>query len=1077
MSRFILKNKTTNAEYVVEGTIPYAAAGQVPAGDYETRLITDPAVDTLSVTGPELYGDPTIVGTGQIGSTITASFSYRGAAEVRVQILRDGVLHSNGDTYIPTALDAGRVFTARAQARDQFDTWTSMVEAIGQVEVSGTLVTNPSPPGSGTIVVSNVQSISGDRITFQVNSPPGSTGGSPLTVLRISRTTPGVGNATTDIPYSGVGTYILTVPPAVASTFEAAFGNEAGLFSLFTGIAGSHTPTVITAEAPIALQVEYDIREEQRQKHLVGNAAYQNENTWMGFTPAEIATFTVVTCTTAEAVKTAIQGMTNSSKLKIICDWNGESAMADGTILGRPANALSAGATDHGKTRPDCGVYLEPAAGKTPMIAPSLTILGVSKIHSKNINYKYAVHLTSNTSYPLPPMGFFDGGTISPGDVNSCFRSTNARLLHVQNMEFPKGRMFSNSPHFLRMWNNTVYGGGDDVDIVAIRGYDSAISQGWESHIWFAGNHVSRVQKTLYVHSDAHLDLFQWGTGVDSHKGHNVLIEFNLFNINTNTERPGCQGMFSGDVTKPKFMRGIIHNNIMLVNGGKGIQIKDAGDTELFSQYRNMLGRGGYAHYEDTGQPSQYHRDPNAAVPASPGQKRIVECFGGGTSFDYRGAEDVVANPFTKDNVYLGASYMRNKLKGNGLFKLKTVNSISAGGPIDVWIYEDFDYVVDGTYHDVPENPGTFLDSASAKAAMIAFCEPLVGWRGNAAGPINPDTWPATAEDFAAALVTPPAPEMAVAPVTEGIPRVGEQLNCVTLGIWRNHGTRNGGWWAGNTDGTGNHLLTTDRNILLTADLEGKLVWWMEDNTNMTGAIWDTGTVYTVLPEVVEGVLFSEDWSREGFPLPSGTNNFWALCGPAGTKTGPKYSRNNSFSSMDVVANANAPQGKALRVSGPSSLWRYMWRDDIKAEMDLGWTALEVLMLTTHRTGLSNQLGFGAPGASAGIIFGAMLQNRTTRNMRLGLNSALPNGGTEFATDIVQSTSTPFWTKWRIDKNYGAPGITRRRAKSWLITNPEPSWGMDDTTSTDVSPLDRVGIITNSAGSIEVLSYSVRVIH
>lgn len=1056
MPRYQLINKTTGVKYEVEeGSVPIATAGRVPAGDYETRLLSEPADTDLVVIGPELVAAPAITGVNEVGQTITANLSFVGATGYEYRWRRDDAAISGATsaTYVLVTADAGRSIDVEVRAVDQFGTYNAegWVASSNDYIVPGVPSTAPSPFISGQVTALDSPSPAGDRGIIRVITEPNN-GGNAITTLRYDVNS----GADVDLIYSGPGDYVIPLTASSTNnTIRVAVGNSIG-FSAFYTIPATVTPTVSSGEAPIALQIEYDRREASRVAHMEADAAVWNENNYMGFSAGEIATFTTVTATSGSQIQGLIDAVAGgkNKKVEIVCDWDGNSAVDD--LYGPYRTTLTAGSTDYGYVRPDYSLYFRAASGKSPRFSGTTNLYGTSKVHFNGIAITN-LNIYSNTNYPLMPMVALHGCTIGGvGNPSHRIGGGVCRVIHAENCVFPDGRIFTDTFHYLRLWNCVSFNNGSEIDIIAIRGFNELKQRDWVARIWVAGCHFFQCNPTRITGSGAHCDLTQWGTGVDAHVGHDIIWEFNVSHVN-NT-RPFCQGQFFGDVNPPIWLQGVWHNNLMAQNGAKGIDSKDPTDTRGISIYRNMVYRAasGTDNADYDGGSCRIGIGP--ATPNPDGeQKRVLENYSPGGSSE--GGNSLVTN-----NIKMGISFgrptgefMGSLIKGNGDWTLLN--------PWGYRAYKDFDY----DENDLP------LSHEDAWAAQVAFSEPLVGWRGANCGPIDPNTWPT---DYSVALATPSNPAVRVAATITGTAEAGQQLRVAQQTAWKDGGTSVRRWQISANGSTGWTDFSTETTILLTASEETKYLRWADTNTNLTGSTTDYSSNFgPVAAEPALGTLYTEDWSRGGTPASVGA--MWAQLGSSGTLGAPLYSRTASISTADFVANAAAPQGVALRLSGSSGSYRVMWRQDIATALAGSWTALEVTVLSNHRTSANNQFGFGMPGATQGNLFGMSWQNRNDeRNMRFLSDNAMPNGGSQVATSIVDfaDTSTVFWSKFRWEKDAVSAGTHKRYAKCWLDGASEPVWATNASTTANIALIDKIGFVLNGSGGTDILFYTVRVI-
>jgi hypothetical protein len=935
-------------------------------------------------------------------------------------------------------------------------------------------VLTPGTWTAGQIRFIDRPSILGNQGTLQVFAAPLANGG-PLTTLTYRLNTGSGFLSPVTIPWAGVTDYTITVPgttPITVTGVEAWVNNAFGAGAVFTVFSGSLSLTVASSiiDRPISSQFEYDLRETLRATHMVADAAVQNENTFTGFSSVEKAAMTAHTATSLDQVFSIINTMTNSSQFAIACDWDGISLATVGSngvtetldfsgntvkqhaVL--PATGLTDAAVDGGKARPAHAVYLYAAPGKSPTIE-TFQFRGYSKVELNGLTLGNT-GFARGTSNPLTAMVAIKSCVIGYASLQRI-QSVGARVMHIEDCDVPFGCVADRPAQYNRYWDNRITEGRGTIDTFNFLRHIDTIYDNWILHFWAAGNLYYKVQQQDRPGSTSHFDFWQFGNGADVNNGYRLLFEFNVTCIDTRALANNCQGFFMGDANRG--VGALYHNNVLIFTGQKGIDHKDWSDNNDCALYRNMVLSSGQG-YSVTGNLDQTLENPckiyidSAVTPkVNGGIKRVTENYA--ATFGIEGgnpANLVDRNIQIRFKTAAGeASHAPNRIKGNGTWS-----------------------VVNGGYrYTAPDL--NLTGAAECRAAILDFCEPLVGWRGVNVGPIHPDEW---VTDYAAAFTAPAAPQMRVAP-TFPTPTRAEESIVATFGQWANPEIITREWQVSDDDVSWT-TYTTSQILFISSALIGRYVRRREYCTNMTGATeWLSSSYGPILTDNLGGTIFTEDWTRGGTAASAGSFN--TQLGSGGTLGAPLYTRVGGTNMVGTfVTDAAAPSGVAARFGTTSNIFGQFYRDDIATAMAGAWTTCDITVRHKTRAVTQNQAAFGFPHVSSTTVsstrvtgIGFARATGATNQLR-NLNSrAIWNAGT-----LVGSTyADGVVVYYRLNITKNGDGTVTSRLKSWLPTEPEPAWQVTETRTYTISDMVYAGVLVlNKTDAIEVQSYSVRVI-
>ena len=477
------------------------------------------------------------------------------------------------------------------------------------------------------------------------------------------------------------------------------------------------------------------------------------EGKWMGY-PAQ-PTYTVVTVTTASALMSAITAAAGQSRI-IECNWDGLSETATGST-GRTSSSLTANAAvDWGYNRSATNILVRPRAGRTPRVRGTVGrtatgvldgavgLTGLSRIEFRDMVFDgCGVRLTRNSTYPEIAMAVFRRCTFlnhKDTDTGTVY-AQGVRLLHVEDCLFDGCAMgILHSAHFMRSWNNG-FVRHFNQDMHASRSYIAPYQQGWCANIWISG----AVVWGMNPQPSAHIDLSQISTSqVEVHKGYKQLMEFCVYYADNGTQY-STQGLFGDDGAAQGYRCDhLVHNNVLVTGANWAVVAYDPSDDGTKVVSRNIVARVGFGF--GYGGASQYD-----AYPRIVGNKE-GQPFGTGRMI-------VSENYFAIEPDDCGRAKDDDNRWGNIDLDSRS-NAATATRPETL-------LTGNGTWGKNAAGRTTYADpapasmtKAAAKAALLGFFQPKVGWRGMGAGPVDPACWPAdpstVSADISALAVLPP---------------------------------------------------------------------------------------------------------------------------------------------------------------------------------------------------------------------------------------------------------------------------------------------------------------------------------
>ncbi|PZQ99943.1 MAG: hypothetical protein DI533_04755 [Cereibacter sphaeroides] len=847
-------------------------------------------------------------------------------------------------------------------------------------------------------------------------------------------------------------------------------------------------------EYPIVRQADWDMREAMRARVLDQNPTYQGENAWWSFSDAEKAAMTGYTATSpndiADIIRTAPGG--TNRQIKIMANYDGHASLSNNVIYGPHANSLADNpSVDVGKTRPDYSVYIYAAPGRTPGFTGTIYWRGQSKIEIDGVYHTGTSYFDRDGTRPLLPMAVWKNAHHGGGNTNNCFRGA-PRLLHLENMDFPAGRVLTDQPQYFRMINSRSWGGNDQVDVLSRRGYDASYMTGWDACAWMVGNHFFGWNRFLPGDTDVHFDFFQDGdtTIQEVIRSYNHLWEYNVFHIETSAIRNNCQGHLSTDNNgKGIEMNFVGHNTVIAGFTGasqKGVSPYDDLDTGFVSLSRIMsvhssvpYGQGSGMLGTPSGVGSSRDYTTGEVNPAA-GPKRVTEMMAG--SVTLQAAQ--VNNRYTDGNVNISISpsftnrrqRVQNILTGTPSLPNNGFVDYPAGSPRPgggTWPYNAAGY-------EDPETYGSG-DSVAEKAKFLAFVKPRRGWRQRNAGPINPAFWPTAVEEYKSPLGVPPPPSLARPPIfsvhsapsptkepdiiDDVVARVGDLLE-IEPQVYLNGGAQSN-FMIKVADTIGGALTDLDTNItrIVEPSLLGKYLYVTGGVENMSGTYAYPGTPYGPIGAPLPVLAASEDWSRVTVDMPASSTGveIMSKVGPGVDPiNAPLYSRTGSMG-PSLLTHAASPTGRAMRPK--ISLTNHtssISRNDITNQLALPWDTFECRSLIQFLSGTNlRSVNIGDNLTGTGTQYTGLLLAGPTGGSdgTISLQRAnSQNSGTAFKTGLG-AASGMIWVAFR-----AAFGVLE--GKAWIDGQPEPAYGDAETgIASGVVTMARAAINTTTGAS------------
>lgn len=498
-----------------------------------------------------------------------------------------------------------------------------------------------------------------------------------------------------------------------------------------TIITGTSVRAIVAAQTPpasyIGDAIAVALRNAMAASHDIGGSS---EQSFTGF--SDTTGWTEVTVTTATEMAAAIASTAVNQRKVITCNWNGTST-SSGNAMCLQASSLTANeAVDWGYNRPDWSVLVRAGDGYSPVVDKAdhlFYIYGANRIEFRGVSFLCQLRHERNSTYPgLPLMAlkscsFTNGGwTLNP-NPNNCIVHSGMRVLHVEDCDFKGSRGGIIGPaNYFRSWNNRFNGVVDD-DIHSIRTfYDFMLD--WTAHTWVAGCLVYNTSQEL-IASGLHPDFLQISSPSANPAAYRTLIEFNIAHLNRNDSVTdgSTQGLFGRQYVgnTAYYCDWCVHNNIFAIGAYWAAFLYDGEDDGAKCAYGNMMVRAASGFDNKDSYPIiAGGRDPES-TPGT-GYLRVVENYYTFTPSQ----EGNVSNEVYSGNINCNPT--------NGATESAKAENILTGN--GTWVTGG-----DGLRRYTAPDAG-IEDAATARAALVAFYEPQVGWRGANCGPVDPATWP-----------------------------------------------------------------------------------------------------------------------------------------------------------------------------------------------------------------------------------------------------------------------------------------------------------------------------------------------
>lgn len=426
------------------------------------------------------------------------------------------------------------------------------------------------------------------------------------------------------------------------------------------------------------------------------------------------------TVTTADGLISALSGAGTTESLLITCNFNGSTNTTE-TANSVAVGSLSAnGAIDYGYDRPGQNIRVVAGSGYSPVIGGNVYLNGFDQIEFDGIQFDKLLYFQTSGTYPTLACAALNNCTI--GDEVRFFY---ARSGHIENCVFKPsataslGARVKSWAEYMRVWNCQFHRMNVAIDPLINFSFTESYQSNWVVKRWVAGCTLYNYDYTTNAGSGNHSDFFQYSTSTDIHDGYHLLIEFNIIVANG----VDSQNIFGDDSSATSVLNNevLIHNCILISNAPANAVLWDQGNDGDLRAYRLLTGRGNKL--DPTGTVDAQVQIWVLDTGSGTGTYEVRECFGivnDGATNTITQADNVTVN--TKANASAGT-------------KMEDVYTMS-GANFTTDAYSRIIY-------DMPDDGVT--DYATARAAIIAFYEPIAGWNdGTGCGPIDPAEWPTT---------------------------------------------------------------------------------------------------------------------------------------------------------------------------------------------------------------------------------------------------------------------------------------------------------------------------------------------
>lgn len=715
---------------LTEGTFTYTLTdGTTEVGPWTVTLSLS-GIATVPPPAPLVNTvAPVISGTTAISGTLTRTTDAVWTGETPIGVdeywTADGVQIPGevGTTFDKDVSFAGQTIRWQSDATDASGgTATAVSNGITLDPVSLVNITLPSftgPPTEGTTVTRVPSTWTGNG-TVDVTLEEWLIGGSPV---------------------SGQTGNTFTIPPGTA-----------GQTLQLTDRATDDTPNTDTATSvAVTIQSASAINATVLISNVDDQFASDPEFGWTGFSPSD--TMTVQTATHPDQAKAFMDswatGTPSTTKLDIVCDWNGLLANSSLRWFGPQSGKLTSNPSDlWGYSLGTGGVRLRAAPGKNPIFDRRLEITGVTRLEIDGVNFAgsrdgitnetdQSLKFTRSSTYPTLglialknlSMGHYDnrGASLVQGDLTNAMSLVGGKSLYIRDVRFAGlNTVCILAAEYIDLDRIDIQKTNEDC--FGIRGYTGALAS---RYAWVRAKNILVRDSTLYP-TALHPDLFQMGTGGDTgHVGYNYAFKQIIAHVGYNpsgTANQGSQGCFTALTPSPARFQGGWEDSVIAINAYHGWAMYDPSQAGHLWANRVAWYRAGMT--ASSGDTYPWINVANAGA-------------NGGT----RGAENCT---FTTINGgasgALQLSNCRYVSPKKGI--ASGLNGLSSSTP------KRMEDVVTGTINRNGADYMTYTipgetdpDSNVAFAAMRDFYTPVAGW-GSAGQPNDPMTWVGSFGDY-----------------------------------------------------------------------------------------------------------------------------------------------------------------------------------------------------------------------------------------------------------------------------------------------------------------------------------------
>ena len=708
---------------LANGSVTYTLTdGATEVGPF-TMSFTNSGVATVPPPAPlQNTVAPTISGATTVGSTLTrtaGTWTGNGTVVVTGRWTQDNVNipGETGATYVTVAGDVGKTIRYVEDATD--DTPASSSAASNGIGITPITLANTAPPTfSGTPTV-------GSTLTYAAGSWVG-TGTITKSVDAWLRDGTPIAGATGN-------TYVLVG----ADQGTQISVREEATDSLTSATATSTSATVSPASTINAQVLRSNVDDE---------FATDPEKGWTGF-PAGTS-MTVQTATHPDQVKSFMDawatGTPSTSKLDIVCDWNGLVANSSLRWFGPTSGKLTSDPSSlYGYSLGTGGVRLRAAAGKTPIFDRRLEITGVTRLEIDGVRFAgkrdgitngtaYALKFTRTGTYPTiglvalknTSIGHYDnrGSSLVQADICHGFHFGGARSTYIYNVRGAGlATVFLGASEYFKAELIDIQQANEDC--FAIRGYTGALAS---RVAWIRVKNVLARDSRL-IATGAHPDLVQLGSTTDtSHVGYRYAYDQLMAHLRVDTAADGgSQGFYNDDTPSPAKFEGSAYRAVVGLNAYHGFSMWDPSQA-------------GHNHVEEVA----FYRSGSTglSVDSYPWVNVPHGTSGGGS----RKAKNCTMTTIN------GGAQATLQLEDIRYCSPRKNRAASQNG-LTASTAKRFEEVVAGTGGTISRDGSDFLtysipgesnpDSAVAFEALRDFYTPLAGW-GTTGQPADPLTWP-----------------------------------------------------------------------------------------------------------------------------------------------------------------------------------------------------------------------------------------------------------------------------------------------------------------------------------------------